>query len=264
MPLVCGAGPHPSTRLEGMIGGEGASEAAMMAQVKVRSVGASVTDTTTVLRLFVRLCARVSECFSPGSTLLLHPLGMLLRSILLAFLYSTQMFHFSLFLVFAVPTHICTLLFIIAFLAFQMPVLLLPAGDDPDNVKPGGEVASLVEGKGGASVVFPEMKHGWYTHAFAVAVVVVVVVHCFHPIFFCISVFFVSRCMILLCISCFQFPKGNLGLKKNLNAFVVSPLLSNHFFIGCPEETSLILPSSAMQKRPSPKSWSTSRPTLHK
>jgi len=61
-----------------------------------------------------------------------------------------------------VPTHICTLLFIIAFLAFQMPVLLVPAGDDPDNVKPGGEVASLVEGKGGASVVFPEMKHGWY------------------------------------------------------------------------------------------------------
>ena len=38
VPLVCGAGPHPSTRLEGMIGGEGASEAAMMAQVKVRSV----------------------------------------------------------------------------------------------------------------------------------------------------------------------------------------------------------------------------------
>ena len=36
VPLVCGAGPHPSTRLEGMIGGEGASEAAMMAQVKVK------------------------------------------------------------------------------------------------------------------------------------------------------------------------------------------------------------------------------------
>ena len=47
------------------------------------------------------------------------------------------------------------------FSVLQMPVLLMPAGDDPDNVKPGGDVASLVEGKGGASVVFPDMKHGW-------------------------------------------------------------------------------------------------------
>ena len=45
--------------------------------------------------------------------------------------------------------------------AIAMPVLLMPAGDDPDNSKPGGEITGLVEAKGGASEVFPEMKHGW-------------------------------------------------------------------------------------------------------
>jgi len=73
VPLKCGVGPHPSTRLEGMLGGD---ELAMMKAVK-------------------------------------------------------------------------------------MPVLLMPAGDDPDNVKTGGEVAAAIIAAGGATHEFPEMKHGW-------------------------------------------------------------------------------------------------------
>jgi dienelactone hydrolase len=73
VPLKCGVGPHPSTRLEGMLGGD---ELAMMKAVK-------------------------------------------------------------------------------------MPVLLMPAGDDPDNVKAGGAVAEAIIAAGGATHEFPEMKHGW-------------------------------------------------------------------------------------------------------
>lgn len=73
VPLACGVGPHPSTRLEGMMGGD---ELTMMQAVK-------------------------------------------------------------------------------------MPVLLMPAGNDPDNVKPEGEVAAAIIAAGGASVEFPEMSHGW-------------------------------------------------------------------------------------------------------
>lgn len=45
--------------------------------------------------------------------------------------------------------------------AVAMPVLLMPAGDDPANLKQGGELTALVEAKGGRSHEFPEMKHGW-------------------------------------------------------------------------------------------------------
>jgi len=73
VPLKCGVGPHPSTRLEGMMGGD---ELAMMK-------------------------------------------------------------------------------------GLNMPVLLMPAGGDPDNLKPGGDVAAAVEAKGGSSYPFPDMAHGW-------------------------------------------------------------------------------------------------------
>jgi dienelactone hydrolase len=45
--------------------------------------------------------------------------------------------------------------------AVKMPVLLMPAGDDPDNVKEGGEIAEIIVGKGGATEAFAEMTHGW-------------------------------------------------------------------------------------------------------
>mmetsp|Transcript_7122 Transcript_7122/g.10209 ORF Transcript_7122/g.10209 Transcript_7122/m.10209 type:complete len:271 (+) Transcript_7122:128-940(+) len=45
----------------------------------------------------------------------------------------------------------------------KMPFLLLPAGDDMENLKPGGNLAALVEEKGGGSILFDEMKHGWVT-----------------------------------------------------------------------------------------------------
>lgn len=42
-----------------------------------------------------------------------------------------------------------------------MPLLLLPAGGDPDNLKEGGPIAEAVKKQGGLSVTFPEMAHGW-------------------------------------------------------------------------------------------------------
>jgi hypothetical protein len=42
----------------------------------------------------------------------------------------------------------------------KMPVLLMPAGDDPDNVKPGGEITKLIEASGGSSELFADMNHG--------------------------------------------------------------------------------------------------------
>jgi dienelactone hydrolase len=44
---------------------------------------------------------------------------------------------------------------------FPMPFLLMPAADDPDLLKPGSSVVDLLEEKGGKSVPFPRMKHGW-------------------------------------------------------------------------------------------------------
>merc|ERR1712060_885150 len=43
----------------------------------------------------------------------------------------------------------------------NMPMLLMPAGNDPDNLKEGGALAEDVAKKGGKSVTFPEMSHGW-------------------------------------------------------------------------------------------------------
>jgi len=47
----------------------------------------------------------------------------------------------------------------------RVPQLLLPAGNDPDDVKPGGEVLRILGEKefGGdcETVVFPEQQHGW-------------------------------------------------------------------------------------------------------
>ena len=43
----------------------------------------------------------------------------------------------------------------------KMPLLLLTAGNDPDTLKDGGEVAAAVVANGGATVNFPEMVHGW-------------------------------------------------------------------------------------------------------
>ncbi len=73
VPLKCGVGPHPSSKLEGMLGG---SEIGMMGKV-------------------------------------------------------------------------------------QMPTLLMPAGNDPDNIKPGGECQLLLAAQGGECHVYPEMSHGW-------------------------------------------------------------------------------------------------------
>ena len=41
------------------------------------------------------------------------------------------------------------------------PCLLLAGGNDPDNVKPGGEFAKVFEAKGGKSIAFEDMQHGW-------------------------------------------------------------------------------------------------------
>eukprot|EP00240_Pyramimonas_obovata_P012775 CAMPEP_0118924582 /NCGR_PEP_ID=MMETSP1169-20130426/2653_1 /TAXON_ID=36882 /ORGANISM="Pyramimonas obovata, Strain CCMP722" /LENGTH=258 /DNA_ID=CAMNT_0006865709 /DNA_START=30 /DNA_END=802 /DNA_ORIENTATION=+ len=43
------------------------------------------------------------------------------------------------------------------------PQLFMPAGNDPQNVQPGGEVVKAVEAAGHAAqcVPFPEMTHGW-------------------------------------------------------------------------------------------------------
>uniref|UniRef100_A0A7S2KCV6 Dienelactone hydrolase domain-containing protein n=1 Tax=Leptocylindrus danicus TaxID=163516 RepID=A0A7S2KCV6_9STRA len=43
------------------------------------------------------------------------------------------------------------------------PIFLMPAGNDPDNVKPGGSVAEILKEKGGKCVVYEDMVHGWIT-----------------------------------------------------------------------------------------------------
>lgn len=45
----------------------------------------------------------------------------------------------------------------------QMPFLLLPAGDDPANLKPGSKTVEEIEKYGGKSVLFERMNHGWVT-----------------------------------------------------------------------------------------------------
>ena len=54
-----------------------------------------------------------------------------------------------------------------AALAVTCPQMLLQAGNDPDNTKPGGEVETALRSLPfGASCVvkeFPEMTHGWMT-----------------------------------------------------------------------------------------------------
>jgi dienelactone hydrolase len=47
----------------------------------------------------------------------------------------------------------------------HMPFLLLPAGNDPDNVKPGGDHVKKLEEKGGKSVLFDDMIHGFVTRS---------------------------------------------------------------------------------------------------
>mmetsp|Transcript_93870 Transcript_93870/g.269074 ORF Transcript_93870/g.269074 Transcript_93870/m.269074 type:complete len:240 (-) Transcript_93870:247-966(-) len=43
----------------------------------------------------------------------------------------------------------------------EMPVLLMPAGNDPENLMEGGSVAEALAKKGGKSIKFPDMAHGW-------------------------------------------------------------------------------------------------------
>lgn len=43
----------------------------------------------------------------------------------------------------------------------KMPVLLMPAGGDPSNVKTGGELAMLLSRHGGTTKTFTKMQHGW-------------------------------------------------------------------------------------------------------
>lgn len=45
--------------------------------------------------------------------------------------------------------------------AAKMPILMMPASNDPAPLKPGGELAAVVEANGGSSVPFEEMSHGW-------------------------------------------------------------------------------------------------------
>lgn len=47
----------------------------------------------------------------------------------------------------------------------NMPFLLLPAGNDPDTVKPGHPMVQHLEEKGGKSIVFDDMVHGWTTRS---------------------------------------------------------------------------------------------------
>merc|ERR1712166_1169864 len=42
-----------------------------------------------------------------------------------------------------------------------MPVLLMPAGNDDDKIKPDGEGTQALAKAGGKSVCFPDMIHGW-------------------------------------------------------------------------------------------------------
>ena len=44
-----------------------------------------------------------------------------------------------------------------------MPVLLLSAGDDPANVQEHGAATPALASRGGRTISFPEMKHGWVT-----------------------------------------------------------------------------------------------------
>jgi dienelactone hydrolase len=44
-----------------------------------------------------------------------------------------------------------------------MPVLLLAAGDDPANVQLDGAVTAALAARGGRTVAFPGMAHGWVT-----------------------------------------------------------------------------------------------------
>jgi len=43
----------------------------------------------------------------------------------------------------------------------NMPVLLMPCGNDMDNIKPGGECMTILESKGGKCIFFENMKHGF-------------------------------------------------------------------------------------------------------
>ena len=46
----------------------------------------------------------------------------------------------------------------------DVPLFMATAGNDPDNVKPGGELEKITEEKGIEGCVFldyPERKHGW-------------------------------------------------------------------------------------------------------
>eukprot|EP00416_Gambierdiscus_australes_P044896 CAMPEP_0171098418 /NCGR_PEP_ID=MMETSP0766_2-20121228/48212_1 /TAXON_ID=439317 /ORGANISM="Gambierdiscus australes, Strain CAWD 149" /LENGTH=244 /DNA_ID=CAMNT_0011557757 /DNA_START=75 /DNA_END=809 /DNA_ORIENTATION=+ len=43
----------------------------------------------------------------------------------------------------------------------SMPVLIMPAGNDPENLKEGGAIASSLVAKGGKTIPFPDMTHGW-------------------------------------------------------------------------------------------------------
>lgn len=45
----------------------------------------------------------------------------------------------------------------------RFPFLLLPAGDDMDNLKPGSQVVAELNKYGGKSVLFERMNHGWVT-----------------------------------------------------------------------------------------------------
>lgn len=47
----------------------------------------------------------------------------------------------------------------------KSPAFFFPAGNDPENIKPNGEVVNILQEKFGAEKVgtyeFPEMVHGW-------------------------------------------------------------------------------------------------------
>lgn len=43
----------------------------------------------------------------------------------------------------------------------NMPFLLMPAGNDPDNLKEGSDIVKKLKEKGGNSVTFDRMIHGW-------------------------------------------------------------------------------------------------------
>ena len=45
--------------------------------------------------------------------------------------------------------------------AAKMPILLMPASNDSDALKPGGELCAAVEANGGESVPYNDMTHGW-------------------------------------------------------------------------------------------------------